>query len=177
MRTVFAYPGNMAEAQHGALALAEAGALQAFVTTFAYRRNGVLGTVLRYMPSPARRLSQELARRAVDAVPAHLVRTHARWELLRTVASKAGASPVLVDGLWEQMSHRFDALVARRYVPKAQAVEAFEYTALTSFERAKCEGVARVLHVPSLDSLQFDAIQRREKRQWPELCRAHDAYF
>ena len=35
MRTVLAYPGNMAEAQHGALALAEADALQAFVTTFA----------------------------------------------------------------------------------------------------------------------------------------------
>src|SRR5262245_61943480 len=115
MRTVLAYPGNMAEAQHGALALAEVGALNAFVTTFAYRRNGLLGSVLRRMPAtPARRLSQELARRAIDAVPAHLVRAHPRWELLRTAASKAGAAPVLVDRLWEQMSHSFDALVARR---------------------------------------------------------------
>jgi glycosyltransferase involved in cell wall biosynthesis len=178
MRTVFAYPGNMAEAQHGALALAEAGALQVFVTTFAYRRNGLLGSVVRRMPAaPARRLSQELARRAVDAVPAHLVRTHPMWELLRTTASKAGASPVLVDRLWEQMSQRFDALVSRRYVPKAQAVEAFEYTALASFERAKSEGAARVLHVPSLDSLQFETIQRRERLQWPELASTHDAHF
>jgi glycosyltransferase involved in cell wall biosynthesis len=177
MRTVFAYPGNMAEAQHGALALAEVGALQAFVTTFAYRRDGVLGSVLRHMPSPARQLSQELARRAVDAVPAHLVRSLPRWEVLRTAASKAGASPMLVDRLWERMSHSFDALVARRYVAKAQAVEAFEYTALASFERAKSEGVARVLHVPSLDSLQFETLQRRERLQWPELASAHDAYF
>src|SRR5262249_30074786 len=99
MRTVLAYPGNMAEAQHGALALAEAGALQVFVTPFAYRRDGLLGWVIRRMP--ARRLSQELARRAVDAVPAHLVRAHPRWELLRTAASKAGADPVLVDRVWE----------------------------------------------------------------------------
>jgi glycosyltransferase involved in cell wall biosynthesis len=177
MRTVFAYPGNMAEAQHGALALAEVGALEAFVTTFAYRRHGLLDTVLRRMPEPAQRLSQELARRAVDAVPAHLVRSHPKWELLRTAAAKSGASPVLVDRLWEQMSHRFDALVARRYVPKAQAVEAFEYTALASFQRAKSEGVARILHVPSLDSLQFEAIQRRERLQWPELASPHDAHF
>jgi len=178
MRTVLAYPGNMAEAQHGALALAEAGALQAFVTTFTYRRKGLLASALRSLPvALARRLSQELARRAVDAVPAHLVRPHPGWELLRTASSKAGASPVLVDHLWEQMSHRFDALVARRYVAKAEAVEAFEYTALASFERAKAEGRARVLHVPSLDSLQFDAIQRRERRHWPELASAHDAYF
>jgi glycosyltransferase involved in cell wall biosynthesis len=97
--------------------------------------------------------------------------------LVRTAASKAGASQVLVDRLWEQMSHSFDALVARRYVPKAQAVEAFEYTALASFQRAKSEGVACVLHVPSLDSLQFEIIQRRERLQWPELASAHDAYF
>src|SRR5262249_27028754 len=106
-----------------------------------------------------------------------LVRTHPRWELLRTAASKAGASPVLVDRLWQQMSHRFDALVARRYVAKTEAVEAFEYTALASFEKAKSEGVARVLHVPSLDSLQFETILRRERLQWPELASAHDAYF
>ena len=178
MRTVFAYPGNMADAQQGALALAEADALQAFVTTFAYRRDGLLASVIRRLPAtPARRLSQELSRRAVDAVPAHLVCPHSGWELLRTAASKAGAGPVLVDRLWEQMSLRFDALVAQRYVHEAQAVEAFEYTALASFERAKSEGVARVLHVPSLDSLQFDAIQRRERERWSELASAHDAYF
>jgi glycosyltransferase involved in cell wall biosynthesis len=56
-------------------------------------------------------------------------------------------------------------------------VHAFEYTALASFERAKAEGVARVLHLPSLDSLHFETIQQREKRQWPELIGAHDAYF
>src|SRR5262245_63136694 len=75
------------------------------------------------------------------------------------------------------MSHAFDAMVARRYVPNTQAIEAFEYTALASFERAKTEGVARVLHLPSLDSLQFRFIQQREKHRWPELVGAHDAYF
>jgi hypothetical protein len=99
------------------------------------------------------------------------------WEGLRTAASKAGTSPVLVDRLWDRMSHSFDALVARCYVPRAQAVQTFEYTALASFERAKAEGVARILHLPSLDSLQFETIQRRERCQWPELIGEHDTYF
>ena len=99
------------------------------------------------------------------------------WEWLRIAASKAGASPALRDRLWDRMSHSFDALVARRYVPRVQAVQAFEYTALASFERAKAEGVARILHLPSLDSLQSETIQRREKHSWPQLVGKHDAYF
>jgi glycosyltransferase involved in cell wall biosynthesis len=178
LRTVLAYPGNMAEAQNAALALAEAGALQSFVTTFAYRPDGLLGSLVRRMPSAwAGRLDRELGRRAIDAVPPRLVRCHPMWEWCRTGASRAGAGPVLADRLWDRMSHSFDALVARRYVARAQAVQAFEYTALASFERARAEGVARILHLPSLDSLQFESIQRREKQQWPELVGAHDAYF
>jgi glycosyltransferase involved in cell wall biosynthesis len=168
----------MAEAQNVALALAEAGALQAFVTTFAYRPDGLLGSLVRRLPPTlAQRLSGELGRRAVDAVPPQLVRCHPTWEVLRTAVVKAGVGPALADRIWDRMSHRFDHLVAQRYVPRAQAVQAFEYTALASFERAKAEGVARVLHLPSLDNLQFETIQRREKQQWPELVGAHDAYF
>jgi glycosyltransferase involved in cell wall biosynthesis len=168
----------VADAQNAALALAEAGTLQAFVTTFAYRPDGPLGSLVRRLPPPlAERLARELGRRTVDAVPPHLVRRHPMWELGRTAASRAGASAPLCDRLWDRMSHSFDRLVARRYVPHAQAVQAFEYTALASFERARAEGVARILYLPSLDSLAFDAILHREKRQWPELVGQHDAYF
>ena len=59
----------------------------------------------------------------------------------------------------------------------AQAVKAFEYTALASFERAKAEGVARILHLPSLDSLQFERSSAARSAQWPELVGEHDAYF
>jgi glycosyltransferase involved in cell wall biosynthesis len=176
--TVFAYPGSMAHAQNVALALAEAGSLQVFVTTLAYRPDGLLGNLIRQVPArPSKWLTQELARRVVDEVSPQLVRCHPMWEWLRTAASKAGCGPVLVDRIWDRMSHSFDALVARRYVPCAQAVHAFEYTALASFERAKLEGIARILHLPSLDSLQFETMQRREKRQWPELVSDHDLYF
>jgi glycosyltransferase involved in cell wall biosynthesis len=168
----------MADGQNAALALAEAGALEAYVTTFAYKTDGMVAALLRHLPEKgAKRIAQALGRRAVEAIPRRLVRCHPAWEILRTAAAQAGASPVLVDRIWDRMSIGFDALVARRYVPHAQAVQAFEYTALASFERAKAEGVATILHLPALDSLQFETIQRREKCQWPELAGQHDSYF
>jgi glycosyltransferase involved in cell wall biosynthesis len=178
MRTVLAYPGSMADGKNAALALAEVGALDAYITSFAYRIDGGLAAVLRRLPAKlADRFIQAFNRRAVEEMPPHLVRCHPTWEILRTAAAQAGAGPVLTDRIWDRMSHSFDTLVARRYVPSAQAVQAFEYTALASFERAKAEGVARILYLPSLDSLQFETIQRREKRQWPELVGEHDGYF
>jgi glycosyltransferase involved in cell wall biosynthesis len=178
MRTVLAYPGNVPDAQNAALALAEAGVLQTYVTTFAYSSDGPLAALVRRLPAkPAKRIARALGRRTVCDLPPHLVRCHPAWELLRTAAAQAGAGPVVVDRIWDHMSHSFDALVARRYVPQAKAVHAFEYTALASFARAKAEGVARVLYMPSLDSMQFETIQRHEKRQWPELVGRHDGYF
>jgi glycosyltransferase involved in cell wall biosynthesis len=168
----------MADAQHSARALYEAEALVAFVTTFAYRPHGRLASLLTRLPGPqAKGLSGQLARRTIDEVPPDLVHAYPAWEVLRSAVAKAGGGPVAVDRVWDRMSHSFDELVARRYVPRAAAVQAFEYTALAAFERAEQEGVARVLHLPSLDSLEFEDIQRREKCLWPELIKQHDCYF
>jgi glycosyltransferase involved in cell wall biosynthesis len=168
----------MVDGLNAAQALAEVGALQAYVTTFAYRTDGPMAELLRRLPQKAgRRIAQGLARRAAPEVPPDLIHSQPAWEFMRTAAAQAGAGPVLVDRIWDRMSHSFDALVARRYVPRAQAVHAFEYTALASFMRAEAEGVARVLFLPSLDSLQFETIQRREKGRWPELIGRHDGYF
>lgn len=178
MRAVFAYPGNMAHAQNSARALMEIGALQAFVTTFVHRQDGVLSSLLARLPfEGAKRADRQLARRAVEQVPPDLVHSYPWWELIRSGAELAGAGPVTADLAWDRMSLTFDALVSRRYVPHTPSVHAFEYTALATFERAKQEGVARVIHVTSLDSKQFDEIQKREKRNWEELVGPHDGYF
>ncbi len=178
MKTVLCYPGNMAHAQQAARALFEAGALEAFVTAFVFRDDGVLAFLLRTLPEErGRGLSRNLERRKISQVPPRLVRSYPFWEAARSVLARSGASPVLIDRAWDRMAHAFDARAAQRHVPRAQAVVAFEYTALASFTRAKAEGVARVLHLPSLDSRAFDEIERREKAAWPELAGRHDAYF
>jgi glycosyltransferase involved in cell wall biosynthesis len=156
----------------------EAGALQAFVTTFVYQKDGVLSSLLRRLPfERAKRATGQLARRAIEQVPPHLVHSYPVWEILRSGAAVLGAGPIATDLVWDRMSHSFDATVARRYVPQTQSVHAFEYTALATFDRAKQEGVAKVLYLPSLDSKQFEEIQQREKSNWKELVGSYDAYF
>lgn len=166
----------MADAQNAGLALAEAGVLDAFVTSFAWRREGRLARAVGQLPAGiADRALRQLGRRSIEAIDHRLVHAYPFWELVRTAANRAG--PLWGDRAWDRLSHSFDALVARRYVPRTQAVHAFEYTALRTFERARDSGVARILHLPSLDSRRFEEIQAREKERWPELRGPHDAYF
>lgn len=177
MRSVFAYPGNMADAQHAAAALVQAGVLDAYVTSFVWRRGGRAARWIERLPRGiADRVSRQLERRAIDAVDPAFIDSSAHWEIARTLAQRL-CSPVLSDLAWDCGAHSFDRFVARRWVPRTRAVHAYEYTALASFERARQEGVARILHLPSLDSLAFADIEREEKRAWPELSSTHDSYF
>jgi len=156
----------------------EADALSALVTTYVFREGGFFASLLKKMPSNmSKRVVEQLERRAIVEIPAHYVHCYPIWEMLRSVAQKAGAGPAFVDALWDRSSHSFDAAVARNYVPVADAIQSFEYTALASFQRAKKEGAAKILHIPSLDSAQFREIVRRERSEWKELTSKHDAYF
>jgi glycosyltransferase involved in cell wall biosynthesis len=177
MRAVVAYPGGGGFAQQAALAFQEAGALGAYVTTLAHRPGGALARTLALLPPAVRRgLEAELARRTVILDPAK-VRSHPTWELLRVAASRAGASPVLVDRVWDRLSRAFDRTVAERYVPGADVVYAYEYTALATFERARRDGVTTVLDLPSLSSRAYQALQREARERHPELRTPHDGYF
>lgn len=178
MRTVFAYPGNMDHAQQSARALFEAGALDTYVTAFAYHRDGPLAKALARCPGArARRIAGQFERRAIGEVPWPLVRTYPFWELVRSAAVKAGAGPARVDAIWDWMCQDFDARVARRHVSNTSAIMAVEYTALASFVRANTEGVARILLLPSRDSRMSEAIARREREKWPAMAPPRQDYF
>ena len=178
MRSVLSYPGTMPHAQQIALALHEQGWLKTFVTSFHYSGQGWGDRLLRALPSDqATALRQKLLHRSIETIPHSLVQTYPAWEILRSVATKGGAGPVTVDRLWDLMSHRFDAAVASRHVTGAEAIHAFEYTALASFQRAAHEGTRRILHLPSLSSRQFESIRQRELARWKQLDDANAAYF
>lgn len=178
MKSVLSYPGTMLHAQQIALALHEQGCLKTFVTSFHYSAQGWGDRLLRALPSSqAAALREQLLRRSIETVPHSLVQAYPAWEILRSIAAKGGAGPVTVDRLWDLMSHRFDVAVASGHVPGADAIHAFEYTALASFQRAAQEGAARILHLPSLSSRQFESIRRRELARWKQLDDANAAYF
>lgn len=178
MRSILSYPGTMAHAQQIALALHERGWLKAFVTSFHYCPQGLCDRFLRALSSRhAATLRQHLLRRSIEAVPADLVQGYPGWEVLRSLAAKGGAGPVAVDRVWDLMSRRFDAVVARRHMEETDAIHAFEYTALASFQRAGETRAKRILHLPSLSSRHFETIRQRELRRWKQLDDANAAYF
>lgn len=179
MKSVLAYPGTMAHAQQIAQALDERGALEVYVTAAHFEPSGrAVSMLARMLPASARHsLARQLGRRRVGSVAGHLVRSYPAWELLRTAVEKGGGGRVLTDIVWDIASHRFDDLVARHHVPGAQAVHAFEYVALKSFEVARQRGVARILHLPALDNGQFNAVRQRELSAWPELAAPGDRHF
>lgn len=178
MKILFAYPGTGIFGQQAALAFAERDALEAYLTTFAWRQDGPLARLLRALPGGAgARIERELARRALTAAPEELVETRAFWEVVRTLAAKAGASAPLVDRIWDHLSHEFTRAAARRLERGGDAVYAYEYSALEAFDAAARRGKARILDFPSLNSRQFEEIRQCEKARHPELRDSHDAYF
>lgn len=175
---VFSYPGVMQHAQQAALALHEVAQLDVYATAFVFREDRLFARALGSNLVPgSSRLLNELRRRAITELPASKVVSYPGWELMRTVAARAGAGPVTVDRIWDRMAQSFDLTVARRHVPGAQAVHAFEYTALESFRVAGRHGTSRVLHLPSLDSRWSEAVLRKEAERWPDLVGSDDPYF
>lgn len=178
MRTLVAFPSTAIFGQQAALAFAERDALEAFLTTFAWRSDSALARALRALPGGfGAKLERELARRAVTAAPGARVEIRPFWEVLRTMAAKAGAGAPLVDRIWDHLSHEFTRAAGRRLARGGDAIYAYEYTALEAFDAAERLGKARILDFPSLNSRQFEELQRREKARHPELCGPHEAYF
>lgn len=178
MGYIVSYPGTMAHAQNAALAMKNAGVLRQFLTTLAFREDGLAARALKLAPrSVAGALQRELGRRSVSVGLDENLRIYPGWDILRTLLSRVGGSPIGPDLAWDLGSRRFDHWVARSFVPQSEGVVCFEYTALASFKRAKSMGLPTVLHLPSLDSLAFKRIEDRERAAWPELRSPTDDYF
>ena len=178
MTKLVAFPSTAIFGQQAALAFAERGELEAFLTGFVFNKNGGFAKLLAAIPGgTGQGLARELGRRTVTAVSADLVETRAFWEVIRTLADKSGLGPKLVDRIWDHLSRNFTAAAGRRLHKGVGAVYAYEYTALEAFAAADKLGVAKILDFPSLNSRQFQQLQREQKARFPELADPFDSYF
>jgi glycosyltransferase involved in cell wall biosynthesis len=172
MGYILSYPGVMEHAEQIALSLQEDEALQAFVTSFAFKEPSALASATAVLPQGLHsRVLAQLRRRTIRHVDSARVRTIPAYEVLRTAMQKAGAGPVIVDRIWDAGAQHFDRTVARR-LPGSDGVLAFEYGALETFRRAKDLGLPTILHVPSLENRAYRALMLREMARFPEL-RSH----
>ncbi|MEO0550739.1 MAG: glycosyltransferase family 4 protein [Pseudomonadota bacterium] len=178
LKTLVAFPSTAIFGQNAALAFHERGTLDKFMTGFAYDEGGPVSSLLKALPgSKSQQIIKEMSRRRVTALSQDAMKTHAFWEIVRTAAARAGASPTLVDRIWEHMSKDFTRAAGKRLRQGANAIYAYEYTALEAFEAATKHGAAKILDFPSLNSRQFETLQRQQKADYPELRGPHDDYF
>lgn len=178
MKTLVAFPSTAIFGQQAALAFEERGALDAYFTSFAHKRSGPLAQFLAALPGQrARRLLTELERRAITALPDRRVETRGFWEVIRTGADKAGMDRKTVDRIWDHMSKDFTRAAGNRLRSGANAIYAYEYTALEAFAAADRIGAAKILDFPSLNSRQFQELQRAQIAAHPELAERNDSHF
>lgn len=179
MKTLVAFPSTAIFGQEAARAFDEGRALEAFLTTFAHRPDGVAARALGALPGalPAK-LLRELERRAITSVPGAKIETRPSLEILRTLVAKAGAGRIRVDQIWDYMSKNFTQAAGRRLARGGVgAVYAYEYSALEAFEAARARDVACILDFPSLNSREFEELSRAQRAAYPELAQPEDAYF
>ena len=178
MKAVVAFPSTGIFGQQVALSFHERGALEALFTTFAFKPGGLAGRTLAALPGPqAGKLLAELQRRGISALPENLVETRPFWELARTAADKFGLGRKRVDAVWEHLSLDYTRAAGRRLGHGADAIYAYEFTALEAFAAADRVGAAKILDFPSLNSRQFQELQRAQKAAYPELADDNDGYF
>ena len=178
MKALVAFPSTAIFGQQAALSFLERGALEAFLTTFAFKPSGLPARALGHLPGPqAAKLLAELQRRGISALPDDAVETQPFWELVRTAADKLGLGTQSVDKIWERLSLDFTRAAGRRLGRGADVIYAYEFTALEAFAAADRLDAAKVLDFPSLNSRQFQRLQREQKAAYPELADPNDAYF
>lgn len=175
---VVAFPSTAIFGQQSALAFHEVGQLERYETTLTWKDHGVLSDLIDALPLNIRnRLLPQLRRRALTELPPGKVREARFWEIMRTAAAHAGVSEILVDQIWDRMSHNFTRGVGNRLGRETTAIYAYEYTALEAFLAAKERGIRTILDYPSLDSREFERQQDEEKARFPELMGPHETYF
>lgn len=177
-KVLFSNPGCAPFAQHAARALHETGLLEAYVTSFNYRPEGLLGGSLRLLlrarhGDPER----QLARRSITEVPHDVVRSHTMPELLRMLPIMAGLGPSACDLVWEQTEKWFDRIVARQHVNGAAAVYAYEHAALETFRAQKARGGFCIYEQPTTHYLTTAEILDTEFELYPEAETAHDRHL
>lgn len=178
MKTLVAFPSTAIFGQQAALAFEERAALDAFLTSFVFQRDGQLAKLLAKLPGGlGARLNRELGRRAVTILPPARIETRPFWELARTLADKGGLGAKQVDKIWDHLSRQFTVSAGKRLNAANTAVYAYEYTALEAFTAADALGIGKVLDFPSLNSRAYQELQRVQKSDYLELAEPLDAYF
>jgi glycosyltransferase involved in cell wall biosynthesis len=176
MQTVVSYPGIMPHATEVATALAEAGCLARYETTFVSVPGtvldrilvGILGLVL-----GKEKARTELERRQVPVELAGRIHRRPLLGLARIGAGRAGLGDLVGDALWEKEMRHFDASVSASLGAGVEAVIGFEHACRQTFRRACRLGLRRIYQMTAPYPRYAEKILRVEEEKFPVLRTAY----
>ena len=157
-------------------ALFEAGMLSQFVTTLVERPDAAWSQQLCRLAKQFKfDLEKQLSRRAITEFPLSLVKDDPLQELIRLLVGRVDSDQRLSDMVFHWENTSFDNRVGQS-LAGSQAVYAYEYNCLATFEAAKQQGIARIYDVPApehdfVENLLFDELE-----ELPELKTPYQKY-
>lgn len=178
MSILLAHTMTAPHVQQAARALHEAGLLHSYVTALRDRPDWwVQRTACALARLAGHDLSALFRRRAVTEVPVHLVSDHPWGEILRLLAGRLDGGGTLTDLVWERTEPAFDRAVARHLDESIRAVYSYEFSALHTFRRARCLGIATIYETPAPEPAYVQSLLARETARFPELQTSHQRHL
>jgi alpha-maltose-1-phosphate synthase len=165
---------NPSNAQHSALALAEANFLKEVITPVAHNLGSPIWWSLNLLPKNVHSyITNELNRRSwldLNGVP---IRTYPWQEiirilLLRTKLDKYSGFSHSQLGDWVNVS--LDAQVSKHHLKGLNAIYAYEDVAASTFEKAKQEGILCLYDLPITFYQMTQRIMSEEAERFPDLA-------
>lgn len=169
-RFLFGTNSYNAHAQQMALALDEAGALAAYVTSGVDSYRTPFGRAVRRLAAAVPGVDRELSRRAPLPIDPDRIRSRWLWELARVAASRAGISEQIVDRIWERQEWSLDRACARQM--QRDDIDGFigvEHGALAALGAARRAGKPAIVTFMSPHHAAYERWVQPEYATFPEL--------
>ncbi len=167
---------NPSNAQHAALALAEANLLKEVITPLGYDSETPVGRYLNLLPKKFKsHISNELSRRTWLSLNGAPIKTYPWQELIRIFLIRTGLDRYLGFRhleLSDWVNVSLDRQVAKHRLQGLNAIYAFEDVAATTFNRAKQQGISCLYDLPIPFYQMTRRIMSEEAERFPELASA-----
>lgn len=158
-------------------ALFEADMLSQFVTTLVDRPSAKYLKRLCNLASIFKfDLKKQLSRRALTEIPDSLVTDYPLQEIIRLLVAKFDKDQRLTDIIFHWENTGFDRWVAQYALSDCQAVYAYEYNCLATFEAAKRKNIACIYDIPSPEHDYVENLLCNEQKMYPELDTPYRKY-
>lgn len=170
MRVQIFHPSVAPFVQQAALAFQEGSLLDHYYTAVAYQPESVWQqTLFRCGRLAGFPFEEAFQKRDLESALKPFVKTRPLPELLRLFTSRVNQSGVWTDLIWEWGEKGFDQWVAAQLSKKSSLVYGYEHACLSTFQRAKTQGIRTIYDVPAPETTRVRSLMEEAMKEFPDL--------